>query len=107
MYLKLFYIIQVFSEKEQQYYIKTGKRNEEASYLEKFALAREHARKLCDLKGEKVGIREMRGHAAWYLKGLPSANKVKDQISTMNTYEDFDQILIDCPAGIAREFATV
>ena len=75
-------------------FIKTGERCKDVSYLEKFALAREHAQKLCDLKGEKVGIREMRGHAAWYLKGLPSVNKVKDQISTMNTYEDFDQILI-------------
>ena len=75
-------------------YIKTGKRNEEASYLEKFAMAREHAHKLCDLKGEKVGIREMRGHAAWYLKGLPSSHSVKDEISKMNTYEEFDQILI-------------
>ena len=75
-------------------YIKSGKRSEGANYLEKFALAREHAQKLCDLKGEKVGIREMRGHAAWYLKGLPSSNRVKDQISTMNTYEEFDTILI-------------
>lgn len=76
-------------------YIKTGERNKEVSYLEKFALAREHAQKLCDLKGEKVGIREMRGHAAWYLKGLPSSHGVKDEISKMNSYEEFDQILID------------
>ena len=57
-------------------------------------MAREHAQKLCALKGERVGIREMRGHAAWYIKGLPSANKVKDQISTMESYDEFDKILL-------------
>ena len=52
-----------------------------------------HARKLIDLKGELNGIKEMRGHACWYINGLPNNNKVKDRINVMNTYRDLKGIM--------------
>lgn len=76
-------------------YLETGKIPEEASMDEKFRLAREHASRLCDLKGEAVGIREMRGHAAWYVKGLHQSHRLKDALAHMNTYEDLETILND------------
>ena len=44
-------------------------------------------------KGEKVAIREMRGLASWYLKGLPSSRIFKNEMSQMNTLEDLENIL--------------
>ncbi len=74
-------------------YLSTGEVQKEFTYLEKFALAKEHAQKLCDLKGEHVGIREMRGHATWYIKGLPMSHHVKDALSKMESYEQMVAIL--------------
>ena len=56
-------------------------------------MAKLHAQRLCDLKGEHVGMREMRGHAAWYVKGLPGSHKLKDALTKMETYEEMLQIL--------------
>ena len=63
------------------------------SCAERFAIAREHAQRLIDLKGEVVGMKEMRGHGAWYIKGLPGSHPVKEQISRVETYAQFDEIL--------------
>ncbi|MGL5541317.1 MAG: tRNA dihydrouridine synthase DusB [Erysipelotrichaceae bacterium] len=72
-----------------EHYLETGEQLPPLSVDERFALAKEHAQKLIALKGEVVGMKEMRGHAAWYLKGLKNSHRVKDFISQMKTYEEF------------------
>ena len=52
-----------------------------------------HARMLCECKGEKIGIREMRSHAAWYITGFPSAARVRSRIVRVNTFEELEQLL--------------
>ncbi|MFV0381136.1 MAG: tRNA dihydrouridine synthase DusB [Breznakia sp.] len=79
--------------KECEYYLKTNQQLETISYQEKFALILQHAKRLCALKGESVGIKEMRGHAAWYIKGLPLSHRVKEKISNMKTYQELLMIL--------------
>ena len=79
--------------KEISTYLETGEMMDQASVEEKFAMARIHAKRLCDLKGEKVGMREMRGHAAWYVKGLPKSHHLKDQLTTIDTFEEMETIL--------------
>lgn len=74
-------------------YLETGKKRESVSVVEKFAMARKHAQRLCSLKGENVGMKEMRGHGAWYVKGLKDCNRLKDALAKMNTYEEFERIL--------------
>lgn len=74
-------------------YLASGKIQKEFSFQEKFALAKEHAQKLCALKGEHVGIREMRGHATWYVKGLAMSHHVKDTLAKMQSYEEMVGIL--------------
>jgi len=74
-------------------YLTTGEYEKQPTLQEKFALAREHARRLCMLKGEHVGMREMRGHAAWYAKGLPNSHALKQVLSAVTTYEQFDRYL--------------
>ncbi len=51
------------------------------------------AKKLIALKGETIGMKEMRGHATWYIKGMPSSHLVKDKLSKMHTYEEFEAIV--------------
>jgi tRNA-dihydrouridine synthase len=39
-------------------------------------------------KGEAVGVREMRKHLAWYLKGLPHTAPLKEAIFRVKTQEE-------------------
>ena len=70
-----------------------GKEVSEVSWQQKFEIILEHAQRLCDLKGEKAGIREMRGHAMWTIQGLPYSAKVKTHMNQLNTYEDLENLL--------------
>ena len=67
----------------------------ELTMLDRFDSARKHALKLIELKGEDIALKEMRSHLSWYLKGLPNSHKVKDRISQMKSFQEFDRILKD------------
>lgn len=79
--------------KEINNFLATGEHMPSVSIDEKFKMAREHAKRLCDHKGEYIGIREMRGHAAWYVKGLAMSHQLKDKLSKIETYDEMLQIL--------------
>ncbi|WP_390602135.1 tRNA dihydrouridine synthase DusB, partial [Staphylococcus pseudintermedius] len=51
------------------HYLETGELIDEPQIDEKIEIALLHLNRLIDLKGEKVGVMEMRKHASWYLKG--------------------------------------
>lgn len=74
-------------------YLETGTYPENATMEEKFRLARMHAQRLCALKGEAVGMKEMRGHAAWYVKGLHNSHSLKEALSKMTHYEQLEELL--------------
>ncbi|MBQ9910305.1 MAG: tRNA dihydrouridine synthase DusB [Lachnospiraceae bacterium] len=40
-----------------------------------------HASLLIEEKGERTGVLEMRKHAAWYLKGVPHASRIRGQLN--------------------------
>lgn len=48
---------------------------------------------LVDHKGEYIGIREMRSHAAWYTKGLPSSAELRLRFNQAASREDFIRIM--------------
>lgn len=58
------------------------------SYLEIIDMAIMHLELICNDKGEKIGVREMRKHISWYLKGMPESNKLKDQINALNSKQE-------------------
>lgn len=70
-----------------------GKEITEVSWQQRFDMILEHAQRLCDLKGEKAGIREMRGHAMWSIHGLPYSARVKTHMNQLNTYADLENLL--------------
>ncbi|NLJ78874.1 MAG: tRNA dihydrouridine synthase DusB [Tissierellia bacterium] len=49
---------------------------------DKISMIFRHLDMVCDIRGESLGVREMRKHIAWYLKGMPNSNSVKDTINT-------------------------
>lgn len=66
-------------------YLATGELLGEPSVEEKMKIAVLHLDRLIDLKGERVAVKEMRKHMAWYLKGLRGSARVKDVIMEQNT----------------------
>mgnify|MGYP003740035539 CR=1 FL=1 len=67
------------------HYLTTGEMLPEPSPAEKVRIAMLHLDRLIRLKGEAQAVREMRKHLAWYLKGLPDAARVKNEIMEMTT----------------------
>ena len=55
----------------------------------------QHATDLSIHKGEVVAIKEMRGLASWYLKGLPNSHVFKNKCSTIQTIDDLQTILYE------------
>ena len=54
-----------------------------------------HLDLLIGYKGEYIGIREMRRHAAWYTRGLAGSAELREQFNRAVSREDFAQILHD------------
>jgi len=81
-------------------YLTTGKLLPDPAPEEKVRIAIIHMDRLIALKGEKVAVREMRKHLAWYLKGLPGAARVKDKVMEETRRDEMVRLLEDYVAGI-------
>ena len=53
-----------------------------------------HARMLIDYKGEYIGIREMRKHAAWYTAGFKGASKLRGCLNEASSIEGLEEIIM-------------
>ena len=53
-----------------------------------------HARMLIDYKGEYIGIREMRKHAAWYTAGFKGASKLRGRLNDAESIETLEEIVM-------------
>ena len=74
-------------------YLETGKMMEEPSAREKMDVCILHMDRLIALKNEYVAVREMRKHAAWYLKGIRGNAKARKGINECNTREEVASLL--------------
>lgn len=72
-----------------------GKEPRVVDVREKISGAIKHLNLTLALKGEDVGIREMRKHLAWYLKGLSHTAPLKEAIFRSKTYEEVITLLGD------------
>lgn len=79
--------------KEVITYLNNGIIIEKPSYEERIGMCFHHLDYLMNIKPEKVAILEMRSHAAWYIKGMPGAQSVKNEIFKAKTYDEFKNIL--------------
>lgn len=75
------------------HYLETGESLPEPSIEEKIRMIKRHMRMTVELKGESIGVREMRKHIAWYLKGMRNAAQVREQVFRLNTEEEIIGLL--------------
>lgn len=52
-----------------------------------------HGRMLIETKGEYIGSREMRKHAAWYTKGFSGSSKFRGKLNEVESFEDLKDVL--------------
>lgn len=72
-----------------------GKEDIPPSNEEVIRMCIRHLNLVCAIKGERVGVREMRKHAAWYLKGLRNSNEIKNLIYTIDNKEEIEKVLLE------------
>ncbi len=63
--------------------------------VERMRVMLKHIEALCEYKGERVGIREARKHAAWYTKGLHGAANYRARIGLISSIEELQQIALE------------
>ncbi len=64
----------------------------EPSVVQKMHVMLKHIEKICEYKGERVGIREARKHAAWYTKGLHGAANYRSRIGLIESIDELKLI---------------
>ncbi|ASS89750.1 MULTISPECIES: tRNA dihydrouridine synthase DusB [Aeribacillus] len=74
-------------------YLETGELIDEPTVREKIDVCKLHLERLINLKGEHIAVREMRKHAAWYLKGIRGNAKVRNAINNCETKEELVSLL--------------
>lgn len=63
------------------------------SLEERIRMAVDHLNRVCSLKGVTIGVKEMRKHIAWYLKGVRGAAKLRDEINKKSEKEEVEKLL--------------
>lgn len=79
--------------KQIEIFLKTGQKIQEISSSEKYNVILEHFNLLLKEKGEYTATREIRKHIAWYIKGMKNASDMRDKINSVQTEEEFKNIL--------------
>jgi len=76
------------------HYLETGELLPEPTVRERVEMAFRHLDLLIQYRGEYLAVREMRKHAAWYMKGLWGAAEVRNRINQAETPEQMREILL-------------
>ncbi len=79
--------------KQIQEYLETGHYSSDPSLEERMIILKGHITALCAHKGEKIGMRQARHHAAWYLKGLHGAAAFRKACGELSTLSDLDLLI--------------
>lgn len=79
--------------KQILHYFETGAHLEKPSFEEVARMILRHAGMLIEYKGEYVGLREIRKHAAWYTAGYPNSSHLRVMINQVESYEELEEIL--------------
>lgn len=69
---------------EIRHYLDTGELLPQMSVRDRVALAKRHLAKSLEIKGERVGVLEMRRHLSCYFKGLPDFKPYRLKLVTEN-----------------------
>lgn len=64
----------------------------EPTLEEKMNVMLRHISTLCEYKGVRVGMREARKHAAWYIKGIRGAASFRQEIGRLSTMDELQAL---------------
>lgn len=79
--------------REVKHYIETGEVMPQPTVVERVAIAKEHLRKSIEIKGDRVGILEMRRHMSNYFKGLPDFKQTRLKLVTLFDEQEINATL--------------
>jgi len=79
--------------REIRHYLDTGEKLPPMDVPERVRLAKEHLAKSIEIKGERVGILEMRRHLSCYFKGLPDFKETRLKLITSLSPDEIYSIL--------------
>lgn len=74
--------------------LETGEDLPKPSIEEVTRMVLRHARMQLEVKGEYIGIREIRKHAAWYTAGYKNSSKLRGQINEVESYEQLEALFM-------------
>lgn len=73
-------------------YIKHGQIIPEPPISERMRVMVKHIKLLCEYKGDRIGMREARKHAAWYMKGIRGGAKFRKMAGELETIEQLEEL---------------
>ena len=73
-------------------YLENGTQIPEPPIEERMRVMTEHIKLICEYKGERVGMREARKHAAWYIKGIRGAAAFRQEVGTLSTMDELEAL---------------
>ena len=79
--------------KHIQHQLETGEELPKPSRQEVADMMLLHARLQLQIKGDYIGIREIRKHAAWYTAGYKNSSKLRGKINEVESYAQLEALL--------------
>ncbi len=76
--------------REILHYLETGETLPRPTMEEMTAMMLRQAELMIECKGERVAMREMRKHAAWYTGGYHNSSRFRERLSSVSTYEELE-----------------
>lgn len=80
--------------KQILHYFETGEHLQKPSVSEVTQMILRHAKMMLEFKGEYIGIREIRKHAAWYTAGYPNSSRLRAKINEVENFEALEELLL-------------
>ena len=82
-----------FLFREIRHYLDTNRKLPVATAKEKAAMLLLQAQLCCRYKGERLAMRQMRKHAAWYFKGMHGAAKLREAAVHLETLDELERLI--------------
>ena len=73
-------------------YFRTGNILPEPPLEERMRVMLNHIQRLCDYKGDYIGMREARKHAAWYIRDIRGAAAFRNEIGRLESMEQLSEL---------------
>lgn len=73
-------------------YLKSERVITEPPVSQRMSIMIKHIKKLCEYKGDYLGMREARKHAAWYIKGMHDAASFRQAIGKLESMDQLEEL---------------